>query len=317
MNIRTLAQLPEIAQAASAELRSSKFEASVKDNSNRYTSKSYTYSILSSQLSTDMAYAVGKEYNLMNADGTVHYNVGAINKNVNDISAQPITFYGRKTFAACPQLTSTVDPSNNQDFITLKKTNELLNARPEFAFSVNNFVRDGNPFYRASTTVEPLDKGLGYDDNIPANKFYFWQIDDQENDSSTSNRDRASGSVDGYEEMRSTGNLVVWGWLADNGDVRPEAAWVALMAKMKFEGSTAENTADPWVPISVKPWIVGSNSSLLQYVSFNVPVKTGLQLKIRTGFNVNGTSGGGFQNPGTLTFIDRWIPNAFFGYIIG
>ena len=49
--------------------------------------------------------------------------------------------------------------------------------------------------------------------------------------------------------MRDTGQLVVWGWLADNGDVSPEMAWVGLFAALKCEGQDATQTFE--LPISI------------------------------------------------------------------
>ena len=124
--------------------------------------------------------------------------------------------------------------------------------------------------------------------------------------------DVRSNTTDGYEEMRDDGNLVVWGWLADNGNVAPEMAWVGLFAPIKYEGG---DTTQVDVPVCIQPWIRGQYASTLQYVGFNIPVRKGLRLKIKTGFPVNNANSG-FANPGTMTFVDRNIPNAFFGYIV-
>lgn len=119
-------------------------------------------------------------------------------------------------------------------------------------------------------------------------------------DSSEASRDVDSGSTDGYEEMRDTGNLVAWGWLAENSVTppSPEQCWVAMFAKMKCENY---NNTEVDVPICVKPWIRGRNSSSIQYVGFNIPVRKGLRVKIKTGFPVNNENSG-LQMPGSLTF---------------
>lgn len=54
----------------------------------------------------------------------------------------------------------------------------------------------------------------------------------------------------------------------------------------------------------------------MQYVGFNVPVKKGLEIKIKTGFPVGGERGGPHNTQGSLTFMNGNIPNAFFGYVI-
>ena len=126
-------------------------------------------------------------------------------------------------------------------------------------------------------------------------------------------KDIASGSKDGYELIRDTGNLVMWGWLADNGNVDPEYAWVGLFAALKCENDNTAQTYD--IPLSIQPWIRGQHASAMQYVGFNVPVRKGLRLKIKTGFPVFG-KGSAMNNDGSMTFLDGWIPNAFFGYVI-
>ena len=82
----------------------------------------------------------------------------------------------------------------------------------------------------------------------------------------------------------------MWGWLADNGDVSPEMAWVGLFAAIKCIDGNTTHTID--VPIAIHPWICGSYSSTLQYVGFTVPVKEGLKLKVKTGFTVNNMNSG-------------------------
>lgn len=66
--------------------------------------------------------------------------------------------------------------------------------------------------------------------------------------------------------------------------------------------------------MQVQPWVIGSKSSIMQYVSFNIPVSSGTKLKIRTGFKVDGTNSG-FAQPNALTY-DSWQPNSFVGYVI-
>ena len=62
---------------------------------------------------------------------------------------------------------------------------------------------------------------------------------------------------------------------------------------------------------------MGKYSSTAQYVSFNIPVKKGLKLKIMTGFAVNGNNTALHTDTPTLMFIDEGnLPNTFVGYIL-
>ena len=146
--------------------------------------------------------------------------------------------------------------------------------------------------------------------------FMHWHIDDGQTDSTTwiDPQTNSVGQPDGVR-CEHTGFLTIYGWLADNGMVLPQNAWVGLYAKMYVQ---KENQISPtggqWVLLQVQPWIRGANATQLQYVCFNIPVREGLYLKIRTGFNVNGKVGG-FQDGRSLTYALNQ-PNSFTGYIV-
>lgn len=101
----------------------------------------------------------------------------------------------------------------------------------------------------------------------------MWKIADNGTDSSATKWDAQSGVHSHFQQIRTTGNLVVWGWLSDRGVVAPENAWVGIFGLMKYEGGPTDMV---WTPLQIQPWIKGVNSSQLQYVGFNVPVKEGL-----------------------------------------
>ena len=194
----------------------------------------------------------------------------------------------------------------------VSKVNDIMLSQPVYFSTEDSIVAEGNPL-PSNTTSSGKPGTLSYQKTIGSGKFYFWRIEQNSDDSSEYVYDTRSNSIDGYEEMRDTGQLVMWGWLADNGTVEAQNAWVGLFASMKSEGNDTTQTID--IPISIQPWIRGQYASTLQYVSFNVPVKKGLKLKVKTGFQVSNANSG-FQSGNTLTFTDRWVPNAFFGYII-
>ena len=99
-----------------------------------------------------------------------------------------------------------------------------------------------------------------------------------------------------------TGNAVIYGWLADNGNTTSTNAWVGLFGEIN----------NRYILLQLQPWIIGSKSSVLQYIGFNVPVKQGLKLKIMTGFPVNGSNS---VQPGDIGWGIN-IVNAFAGYVI-
>lgn len=95
----------------------------------------------------------------------------------------------------------------------------------------------------------------------------------------------------GWTELSATGNMYVYGWLADNGNVPPAQAWVALEAEIN--GAAQK--------IALCPWSISSYSKQLGYVSFNVPVAAGLNVRIATGFIPNMTVSGSQNVAGSLT----------------
>lgn len=95
----------------------------------------------------------------------------------------------------------------------------------------------------------------------------------------------------GWTKLTATGNLYVYGWLADNGNVPPAQAWVALEA----------NINDTAQKVALCPWSISSYSKQLGYVSFNVPVVADLQVRIATGFIPNMTVSGSQNVAGSLT----------------
>lgn len=329
MTVRTITQLPEVLAFNSA-ISSSYMEMSVPLNMNndRFSSKKVQYGNIVNDIKTQTITKIVTDYNLSGINGKV--NINALRNDVDTISVEDSIFYGQKQFNKWPyisadfpkaeditQVSNIAYGSNYENIIpNMKIVRQLVDDNVVFMSTTSSLVAEGNPLplHGNSATNAGVVESLEYASTIGRGLFYYWHIDAQQCDSSQSIHDANSGSTDGYEEIRDTGNLVVWGWLAENrlSPPEPEQCWVAMFAKMKCEGY---NDTEVDVPICVKPWIRGKNSSTIQYVGFNIPVRKGIRIKIKTGFPVNNENGG-LQNPGSLTFLDGNIPNAFFGYVI-
>lgn len=142
-----------------------------------------------------------------------------------------------------------------------------------------------------------------------------WHFNPGGRDSSEWAPQRGTESA-GYVRMPSTGQLVVYGWLADNGGLNPEECWVAVFGKIKCLDQAGGEYVEKPVALAVQPWIVGAHSQVAQYVGFQLPVKEGMEIKIMTGFNVNG-SNSGFGNAHSLMLSEEGVqPNTFVGYVI-
>lgn len=328
MTIRTITQLPE---ANTGEFLSSWMEMStpLASNNEKYSSKKASYAKIKNDIQTATATKIVSDYSLNGTDGR-KINVAQLESLVSKINSSDSEFSGKKKFnewpyvqTAFPDASKSTDPAysvygNDFEYIlpNMKVVREMVDDNVVFMSTTKSCVSEGNPLplHSNSLTKSGVVEYLDYSNTIGLGKFYYWHIDAQQQDSSWSNHDKDSGSTDKYEEMRDTGNLVAWGWLAENGETppQPEQCWVGMFAKMKCEGY---NDTEVDVPICIKPWIRGKNAATIQYIGFNIPVRKGLRIKIKTGFPVNNENGG-LQTPGSLTFQDGGIPNAFFGYII-
>ena len=130
---------------------------------------------------------------------------------------------------------------------------------------------------------------------------------------------QSGATTAGYAECQETGLLVAYGWLADNGGVLPEECWVGLFGKVRCLDAATGEYVEEDIALAVQPWVVGANSQVAQYVGFQLPVKKGMKLKIKTGFNVNGLNSG-FGRAHSLMLNDPDaggnMPNTFVGYIL-
>lgn len=98
----------------------------------------------------------------------------------------------------------------------------------------------------------------------------IWRIPDGYSDSTDYINESGIKNPTGVE-CDKTGQLVVYGWLADGGGVLPQEAWVALYGKIANKNSTGSDTV--WTILQLQPWIVSERSKVIQYVGFNIPVK--------------------------------------------
>lgn len=79
----------------------------------------------------------------------------------------------------------------------------------------------------------------------------FWHIDDQGNDSSRW-IDPETGIEAGPVYVNSTGWLTIIGWLADNGKLLNQEAWVGLFGKINVKDkdeSSESTTSTQWIPL--------------------------------------------------------------------
>lgn len=266
----------------------------------KFSSRKVPYEKIQDQIAKyiDNEYTRDK-YHAQNDDGTP-INIKTLRQNVDALSSSNVILNGIKTFTDAPVIINNVNTGNLNNIPNIKCVKEIISDQAGF-ISEGQYL-DFNPGNSNGYTR--------YDGYLSEPKQLYWHIDHNQTDSSEWIDEY--GVKAGPAICKYTGNLVCYGWLADNGNIRPETAWVGLFGRVKTGDSDDLN----WVALQIQPWIVGKYSSTLQYVSFNIPVKAGLQLKIMTGFKVNGNNTGLTEQP-TLMFAEEGnMPNTFVGYIL-
>lgn len=304
MTIRTVSQLPPQTSILPGQ---SLFEVSVPGNGAKYISKKISCDTLLNQFEAQISADVGRNFGLLS--GNTPYNVGNISAAVNDLSNSSIVLSGIKEFKNIPTITTNLSAykysssgANTYDpdvFIpNVMKVKDLIDTRA--CFIGEDYVINGDPGNDESPRF-----------TTKSDNFMYFRIDDTGVDSSKW-IDPETKSEAGYQTCKYSGFLTMFGWLADNGNVLAQDAWVGLYGQIYSildDGSQQQR----WIPLQIQPWVIGSRSSIRQYVSFNLPVKEGLRLKVKTGFRVNGSTAG-MQDSATKSF-NLNEPNCFVGWI--
>lgn len=305
MTIRTISQLP----AQTSYLPDgSLVEVSVPGQNSKYMSKRITSELLLEQFETQISSDIANKFGLLS--GTIPYKVDDMSKAITQLSSGSCVLKGLKDYKTIPVISEGLsaynvfqqgaDTTYSQDyFVTnVMKVKDLINDKSCFVGA--DYLVDGDPGGDESPRF-----------TVKNENFIYFRIDDNGNDSSKW-IDPSTKLEAGYVECPQTGFLTMFGWLADNGNVLAQDAWIGLYAQMYVE--TGDGTlVQKWIPLQIQPWIIGSKSSARQYASFNMPVKAGLRLKVKTGFNVNGSTAG-MQDSSTKSFSLN-EPNCFVGWI--
>lgn len=271
LNITTISKLPSL---TTESLNSNDlFWISHPDSGQKYISKNTSLSAITDYAKNDVK----------NSFHLAGMNVTDMNNRINNILSGTTTFRGAKTFASTPTITGQTSDVNTlaDNSILIKKNITTL---------ANNLIADGITMVASNSKTQ----------RNPENNTPYTNKDGVDFSLKIENGDNESNT----QRCTSDGQLVIYGWTADNGRVLPQEAWVAIYGKIN----------NRWTILQLHPWVVSQNSSILQYVGFNVPVKNGLEIKIKTGFSVNMTASA-FNTGNTLTFNDGSI-NTFVGYII-
>lgn len=263
-----------------------------------FSPKNIKFEQIQTKIDGDLSAKIVSDYGLNDNNGRL--SLKSLTDRVTTIESQNSEFNGEKTFKKIPTCDARYDASTvNPDGYSLPNVNY-----------VKQLIED-NGSYISETSYIMGDPNNESPYTTDSDYFLHFRIDDGGRDSSEFVT--TTGETAGYEKCPYTGQLVIYGWLADQGGVMAQDAWVGLYGLMNVINENQEMD-QKWTLLQVQPWIIGSKSSIMQYVSFNIPVSSGMKLKIRTGFRVDGTNSG-FAQPNALTYTS-WQPNSFVGYVI-
>lgn len=286
MIIRTISQLPRELEDIEND---SLFELSKKVD-DRYISKSVEFNTLQKQVAATAVEQTGITYGLI--DGKNNIDVSKLKEVVDALKSGDLVCSGNKelngdlSVIPGPTYTKDVPDADLYKVANVKYVQEAITNLNTFVGSKSNYTAG----IAADGTIYNPEQML---------KCYFDNDDMQTNE----------------VKMTKTGNLVMYGWLADNGNVDTAAAWVAL------EGCIiGENNSETWLILQLQPWILGEKHENLQYVGFNCPVTEGMKIRVKTGFTLNYTNST-YQNRKNSLVKNNLIPgtnltNAFLGYVI-
>lgn len=282
MTIRTISQLPSCGEDTDLNAF---IEVSVPrtdkgpETPTGYVSKKQSFENIRNKLEGEIETSLISRFELQ--DGTNDIKVKSIKDRVTTLESGAITITGEKKFASAPVVENYEGQYGGSDakkkLVTLGYVEDKVipgitydRISPDSTYvaakGVTGFINDGN--------------------------LMTWSIE--------------SGKQVSKEPaiVKQTGNLVMYGILADNGNVDGRTAWVGLFAEI----SGTE------ILISLQPWVIGQKSTIMQYVSFNLPVKAGLKLSIRTGFPVDGTNSMSQGSNSAMHGLNA--VNSFVGYVI-
>ena len=150
-------------------------------------------------------------------------NVQNLKQRVDNLYSANVTLNGTKTFGKTPLL--------NQAENNKIKVNQLLDNAMVTKSNVKDLFDTGGMFIGSDSKIEanPDNDSPNTEED---DKLLIWRIPDGMNDSTQYKNDYGMQTQKDGVTCDRTGNLVVYGWLADGGGVLPQEAWVALYGRI-------------------------------------------------------------------------------------
>ena len=217
IKLKTIHQLQEATATDTQDL----FEVSRPAGTDKYSSRSIKYSTIEQSMKNSLSSTMVDAFHMKYTDGTnislstLHYRVGQIWVDATWNAANEVTM--NKLLKLTPSKNTAIAANISLNQFTTRQNVEALIDNSQ-TFIGTNSIATANP-------VNP--NGVGTNDDLNLMK---WKFDDGGNDSSLAKDEY--GNKYGYIRCRKTGHLTIYGWLADNGNVSPQEAWVGLFGQV-------------------------------------------------------------------------------------
>ena len=235
MRIRTISMLPPLS-IDSQFPDNSLFEVSKYRAGGGYESMNVRYDTLKSHMTSNLSNSIANAYGLT-ADNGEPENLHVTACQTMSVLTGDMVFRGQKAFEQPVKCKAEISAAYLPDdaFTTKRQVEDLCRDLGNFLSPDTTYI-DVNPNNDTPNTT--------YDDNF----FVKFQIDQDGRDSSEFILDPYSDERAGPAFAPATGNMVIYGWLADNGNVAAAEAWVGLFGLVTIGQNGQEKK---WVALQI------------------------------------------------------------------
>jgi hypothetical protein len=222
MQIRTISQLETISNIKDNTLF---YVAQPEPKTERYSSRNLAFKDLQTRINEDLSAKIESDYGL--SKDSKRLSLVETNDRIDSIQNQDVQFNGTKTFKKIPVCDAKYDDSTvDPDGYSIPNVNYVKQMIVDSGsyISQESYIM-GDPNNESTYTTD-------------SEYFLHFRIDDGGRDSSEFMT--TTGEAAGYENCPYTGQLVVYGWLADQGGVMAQDAWVGLYGYMNVINDNKE-----------------------------------------------------------------------------
>lgn len=290
-DLKTISMLPRISAINVDAL----FEISVNDSTNnKWNSKSVSFDILQNQINNNTEQFLSSQHGL-----TEDIKFDKLRDNINAYiyGSEGLSVAGPHIFVNPPKIINSISEFDGEDAVLNEKY--VINLESLELYNKKNnsiFLNDNGGFITKYYSIEQQEyTTLSNISDAPSTELekhnaYIFRI---------------VGTESNEWECPKSGWFTCYGWIDEDGASGNQSynRWITL------EGYFGSGENMGWKVLQLQPTIT---AQFCTYVSFSIPVKEGLKLRLRSGFKVGTNSGQYWSQRNSMT---NHIANAFVGGI--